>query len=256
MAGTIDGIKTMQILLAKTTNKVGYCAETDWEAAKASAPGIVGDRSYPNAYAVWQGAQKKHAGDRNPPAGVPVFLGPSPTRTDANKNAGDQAWSLGGGLIRATDYPRNGVMGTCTIAQREAQTQRPYLGWTEDLCGVPISFPSSSQPAAASPATQEADMSFSIVPYAGTNGGIYVVSHITGNATHIQSPYHVTLLQRLKANNGSDAMLAAEIQICRSYLSAINPAPSIQAGNVTVDSSKITSGVIAGVKALFGKAAA
>jgi hypothetical protein len=187
---------------------------------------------------------------------VPVFFGPSPPRTDNNNHAGDVAWSMGGGLIRVTDYPTNGRMGTCTIAQRAAQTARPYLGWTEDFCGAPVSFTASTPTAnpAAPPTihTTEEDMSFSLVPDAQSSK-IYACSLITGNRVWVSSPYHLTLLQRYKANNAGDKMLLAELDIVASYLTRINPpAPAVTA-NVNVDASSVAAKVVAGVKSLIGK---
>jgi peptidoglycan hydrolase-like protein with peptidoglycan-binding domain len=91
---------------------------------------------YPIALNGWRYATKKHAGDRNPPVGVPVYFGASPTRTDRNKNAGDVAISMGGGLLWVTDVAgATGRTGIMTIAARERQTARPYLGWTGDFLG-------------------------------------------------------------------------------------------------------------------------
>ena len=78
-------------------------------------------------------ADKVH-GDMNPPAGVAAFFGPSPTRTDRNKNAGDVVVSIGGGMCIATDS--NGAyVGIMTLAARGRQIQRPYLGWSRTLGG-------------------------------------------------------------------------------------------------------------------------
>lgn len=86
----------------------------------------------------WNYAERKHAGDLNAPAGVAVYFGPSPTRTDKNKNAGDVGLSIGGGLGIFTDA--NGArVGIMSFQARAIQTQRPYLGWTEDFLGYDTS---------------------------------------------------------------------------------------------------------------------
>ena len=141
---TVDGASAIAWMQAKKTNEVGMCLGTCWEAYASKKTGSVGG-SFPTAISAWDAAADKHSGDRNPPAGASGFLGVSPTRTDANAGAGDAWISLGGGLIIATDYPFAGVIGTCTIAQREAQTQRPYLGWTGDICGYSIILPNYGQ---------------------------------------------------------------------------------------------------------------
>jgi len=100
------------------------------------------------AYNSWLAADDKHPGDRHPPAGVALHYGPSPTRTDRNRNAGDVTVSIGGGLQIATDATGARV-GIMTIAAREKQTQRPYLGWTGDLGGHPFSAVSATLTPAA-----------------------------------------------------------------------------------------------------------
>ena len=63
----------------------------------------------------------------------------------------------------------------------------------------------------------------SIVPL--TDGGIYLVSGITGRHAHIENPYHLTLIQRALKNNSNDMMAGAELAIVRGYLTAVNPPP-------------------------------
>lgn len=63
----------------------------------------------------------------------------------------------------------------------------------------------------------------SIVPL--TDGGIYLVSGITGRHAHIENPYHLTLIQRAFKNNSNDMMAGAELAIVRGYLTAVNPPP-------------------------------
>jgi len=52
--------------------------------------------------------------------------------------------SLGGGAVVATDWPHSGVIGVTTIDARERQINRPYLGWTGDILGVPLSYPTTA----------------------------------------------------------------------------------------------------------------
>lgn len=116
------------------TNRIGYCfaeVSTWYNSPAAIGPG---KGNYGIAYNQWVYSADRHPGDYNPPVGVAVVFGPSPTRTDRNKNAGDIAISMGGGLIWCTDVTpgRTGVM---TIAARARQTARPYMGWTGDFVG-------------------------------------------------------------------------------------------------------------------------
>lgn len=118
---------------ALRTNRPGYCL---WETQVHGyeAPASIGPHAgqYPTAYSAWVNDSNKHT-DANPPKGAPVYFGISPTRTDANKNAGDICISLGNGLIRCSDGGGSGVMATMTIPARSKQIARPYLGWIDPI---------------------------------------------------------------------------------------------------------------------------
>lgn len=129
----VDGVAAARTLQSFTNIKGGYCLHYVWQAYKAN--GASTGRSAGTAYEAWQRSDGQHADDRNPPAGVPVFWGPK-----ASSAAGDVVISLGGGRVAATDYPNYGVVGTCTIDQRERQIGRPYLGWTEAIFDQRISY--------------------------------------------------------------------------------------------------------------------
>lgn len=93
---------------------------------------------FATAFDAWTYAADKRSGDWNPPAGVPVYFGISPNRTDANKRAGDVGISIGGGQGIFTDSSGARV-GVMSLAARAIQTQRPYLGWCGDFVGHPVS---------------------------------------------------------------------------------------------------------------------
>lgn len=116
----------------------GACLYFVWLAYKKHGATATG--SYQTALAAWHASPGKHEGDRTPPAGVPVWWG-----ARANSSAGDVVISLGDGRVVATDYPVYGVVGTCTIDQREAQIGRPYLGWTETILGAPINYTGATE---------------------------------------------------------------------------------------------------------------
>lgn len=126
----VDGIAAGRTLLGYRTCKPGLCLYYVWIAYKAH--GATADGSYPTALSAWEASPGKHF-DRNPPAGVPVYFGAKPS-----SSAGDVVISLGGGRVAATDWPQYGVIGECTIDQRQAQIGRPYLGWTDNILGYPI----------------------------------------------------------------------------------------------------------------------
>lgn len=139
----IDGSAALGAAMGDRENDPGYCLEQVWIwLGKPANPG------YATAYAAYVATVAANPAtlhsDTEPPAGAVVWFGVSPTRTDKNRSAGDVTLSEGGGMLRATDYPVNGTVGNCTIAQRAAQTQRPYLGWTDSFCGVPITVGSAA----------------------------------------------------------------------------------------------------------------
>lgn len=136
----VNGVAAAQTLLGFRGIQHGMCLYYVWLAYKAH--GARADGTWPTAYAAWKDTPGKHEGDRNPPAGVPVWFGPK-----ASSSAGDVVISLGGGRVAATDYPSYGVVGTCTIDERQAQIGRPYLGWTETILGAAIDFAGGGTPA-------------------------------------------------------------------------------------------------------------
>lgn len=136
----VNGRAAAQTLLGFRNIMPGMCLHYVWQAYKAH--GARANGNWPTAYAAWKDTPGKHEGDRNPPAGVPVWFG-----TKASSSAGDVVISLGNGRVVATDYPRYGVVGVCTIDERQRQIGRPYLGWTETILGASIDF---ANPAPAS----------------------------------------------------------------------------------------------------------
>lgn len=152
----IDGVAAAQLLLQREWVDSGGCLYYCWLAYKGV--GAYTDMYARTALSCWEQSTGQHPGDRNPPAGVPVHFG---TRTwGPNPEAGDITISLDGGLLAVTEPPgRNNRTGTCTIAEREAQIGRPYLGWTEMIFDQPIAYhrePAPAAPTATRP--KEVDM--------------------------------------------------------------------------------------------------
>jgi hypothetical protein len=87
------------------------------------------------AIGAWHNAKHKHRGDKNPPAGVPVFW------SGGYSGAGHVAVSLGGGWIVSTDLPYTGHIAKASLSEIHADWGLNYLGWTEDLEGVRIYTP-------------------------------------------------------------------------------------------------------------------
>lgn len=130
----VDGTAAARWLLSQgPLQHHGACLHYVWQAYKAQ--GAATSRSAYDALDAWHRTEGKHY-DANPPAGMPVWFGAKP-----GSDAGDVVISLGGGRVVATDQPRYGVVGTCTIAERAALIGRPYLGWTDHIFDQPISTP-------------------------------------------------------------------------------------------------------------------
>lgn len=81
----------------------------------------------PDANSAWARATMKET-SRTPPAGAPVYW--------AVGQYGHIAISVGGGRVRSTDYPFNGQVGECTLAQMETRWRgMTYRGWSRDFAG-------------------------------------------------------------------------------------------------------------------------
>lgn len=215
----VDGNAAAQTLLSWGTCSSGLCLHYVWLAYKEHGASVA--KSWPTAYQAWLDSSGKHEGDRNPPAGVPVWWGER-----LGSNAGDVVISLGGGKVVATDYPSWGKIGTATLDEREAQIGRPYLGWTDNILSVPIDAVGAAGVLGTTLKEEEDDMAYSIVPLAHSDE-IYLVSLVTGIRVHIKSPFHLTLLRRVKKNDSNDDMLPAELDVVRGYLTAVNPPPHV-----------------------------
>lgn len=156
MGGAVDGVAAANYLLGMSSVTPGYCLKYVWQSYQAQ--GAVSDgKYYPTAYSAWQQSSQQVPGDRNVPAGFPVYLGPR-----AGSSAGDVVISLGGGMVAATDWPHNGVTGKCSLTQRINQTGRPYLGWTRDILGAAIQGGGSSGGGGNATITNGADEMFVI----------------------------------------------------------------------------------------------
>lgn len=113
--------------LASTIYPVGMCARWTRERFGVAALGDFDGDGDADAVDMWKACTLKHAGDRNPPPGVPVFW------AGGSKGHGHAAISLGDGVVRSIDQPRSGVVGTVPLSEIERAWGLRYLGWTEDL---------------------------------------------------------------------------------------------------------------------------
>lgn len=140
----IDGLALVartRAFVGRSIIPQGMCLNFVWQRAGAlsSIGSSVGRMS--TAWESWLGTPEGHKrrGDWNAPIGSVVYYGPSPTRTDKNKNAGDIGVSIGGGYGIFTDAAGQGSrVGIMTLRARAAQIGRPYEGWADSLGGHSI----------------------------------------------------------------------------------------------------------------------
>ena len=104
------------------TCKVGMCLSyvQEW---------LGGVHGIPVAAAAWDASKQKHPGDKNPPAGVPVFWHPRP----GGSKFGHIALSVGNGRIRTTDFPKRGMVSETKIDNIQKRWGLVYAGWAGDM---------------------------------------------------------------------------------------------------------------------------
>lgn len=129
--------------LGSTTNVPRYCAQWTRERFGVGALGDYDGDGAADAEDMWKAAKIRNEGDRNPPAGVPVYWG------GGSQDNGHIAVSLGGGLIRSTDAAGTGRVGTVPLNFPQTAWGMPYLGWSEDLYGYEIPDPEGDAARAA-----------------------------------------------------------------------------------------------------------
>lgn len=94
----------------------------------------------------WKLETHRHAGDRNPPRGVPL------TWKGGSHGHGHRAISLGNKRVRSIDVNGAGTVGTVSLGWFEENWGMEYVGWSETISGiliplgVPVSVPKPSAP--------------------------------------------------------------------------------------------------------------
>ena len=141
---TIDGLAMVaraRAFVGRAIIPQGMCLNFVWlRAGGLSSIGASVGRMR-TAFASWQATPEahRHHSDWAAPIGAVVHYGPSPTRRDKNRDAGDIGISIGGGYGIFTDAAGQGSrVGIMTLRARAAQIARPYLGWAESLGGHTI----------------------------------------------------------------------------------------------------------------------
>ena len=111
---------------------VGMCARWTREQYGIGPSGDADHDGDVDALDAWARSVGKHAGDRNPPPGVPVFY------AGGRSGHGHAAMSWYNGLIRSTDAPNMGHVGNVALNYPERVWGLTYLGWAEGMSGVLI----------------------------------------------------------------------------------------------------------------------
>jgi hypothetical protein len=193
-----------------------------WGSVQSIGPGA---GHYARAIDGWNYATKRHADMLTAPAGVPVYFGVSPTRTDKNAGAGDIGLSLGNGYGIFTDSP-NGTPGIMSFRARSLQIARPMLGWTEDFLGhdttagvqyaksgvenPPVTITLDRKPVI--PITNWIDMSLRLIPHpadekgvqAGVEGAWYLHNLDNGKKIAVNGLDDLNKLRAVLYGNGED----------------------------------------------------
>lgn len=156
---------------ASRTYPRGMCYK--WTREQFGIPSI-GDRDGDgDADAVdgWKAARRRHPGDRHPPPGVPVFW------SGGSNGHGHAAITKPAG-VRSIDANGFGNVGTVDLGWFERNWGLTYLGWSEDLGGVPIPL---------GPVPDDWNHAQHLTPYRDGNGraGILKAAKRHGNAKAI-----------------------------------------------------------------------
>lgn len=164
MSPILDVTEAPTRLLANKSVTPGHCLEYVSRAIRNGRQPLIW-AGLDTALNCWNMAcGDKHA-SRDIPRGFPGFLG-------ANRfsKAGDTFVSLGGGRLAVTDYPGWGVVGICTLEQREAQTGRKYLGYAGEFLGYTLTNTATASLNLTPIAVQEEDDDMRV--YTISDGGL------------------------------------------------------------------------------------
>lgn len=144
---------------SKETGWKGKCGVFARESFKVQSDGT------PDAAHQYSRAKHKHAGDKHPPAGVPVFW------TGGSTGHGHVAVTRdANGSISSTDFDMNGYVGDgrvhiSSIAAVNTDHGLHYAGWTEDIDGVTV-WHAPAKPPTPAP-KPDPTPTVKLVPYPG-----------------------------------------------------------------------------------------
>lgn len=141
--------QAMAASLEQKTNKPGMCQAVTRGWYNAPSVGDVDGDGRADAEDGWKSepAWARHPGDRNPPAGVPLYF------EGGRNDDGHRAQSHPHGRVRSTDWStlanryNPGTVGTAnSIGDIERGMGVRYVGWTSTISGHPIPGDEPSKP--------------------------------------------------------------------------------------------------------------
>lgn len=120
--------------MAATTNEVGMCQKVTREWFNAPSAGDQDQDGDFDAVDGWlsEPLEARHPNDRTPRIGYPVSY------AGGANGHGHRAIYIGNGLIRSTDAPLRGRVGTVELGYPERYWGHRYLGWSETIDGLKI----------------------------------------------------------------------------------------------------------------------
>lgn len=130
----------------------------------------------------------KHAGDTNPPAGVPVYW------TGGSSGAGHVAISAGGGNVYSTDFGQSGYLGdgrvhASSINAINTDKNLHYAGWAPYVGPSPISGAGQYGTVYNTPGTGETTVSGSAPTSGGDTSAASGSSFLSGVGGALASPF-------------------------------------------------------------------
>lgn len=119
-----DAPTAVKIAKSHTSWKGNYCLNHTWNCYGRNY-------GYADALAAWRATTGRQT-SLTPPAGVPVYFS-----ADYQPH-GHVVISMGGGIVRSTDFPTYGLVGDVPLTILISRWNLRYLGWAKNFCGDPI----------------------------------------------------------------------------------------------------------------------
>jgi len=219
MSINVDGAAA-RLLANRTLAAAGYCLHYCWLAISQGLVHYISGGAG-SAYATWLAvpAQHQHS-SREVPKDFPAFLGPK-----LLSRAGDVIISSGTRnasgelLFAATDWPTARQVGLCTLAEREHQTGRRFVGWASSMGGHELTAASLAgqigNPTPIAPPRKKDDMEFRIITQNGVAGEAVIAAVVYDSTTYSEinpatDPVEATTAEAAHGAGANRMYLSAE----------------------------------------------